>query len=101
MLIVAGTIRMDAAKREEAEAAARVVMAATRAEPGCISYAFSADLEDPGVIHIFEEWKSQADLDAHFQTPHMATFQGQMGGFGIQEMKVSKYEVASSGPLGG
>lgn len=100
MIIVAGHVRIDPAKRQEADAAAQDVMAATRAEAGNISYTFSADLGDPGLIHIFEEWKSQADLDVHFQTPHMATFQGKFGGFGVKEMKLQRYEVASVAPMG-
>lgn len=101
MLVVAGHIRLDPDKREAAIAAAVEVMKATREEEGCISYTFSADLSDPGRFLLFEEWKSQDALTAHFATPHMATFQAAMGGFGIQEMNVQKYEVSSVGPLGG
>jgi quinol monooxygenase YgiN len=39
------------------------------AESGCISYTFSADLVEPGLIHVFEEWQSQDALDAHFKAP--------------------------------
>ena len=101
MLIVAGHVRVDPAHREAANAAANAVMAATRAEPGCISYTFSADLDDESLFHVFEEWQSQADLDAHFQTPHMASFQAALGGLGVRDMRIQKYEVASVGPLGG
>ena len=101
MLAIAGTIRIDPAKQAVAIPAAVEMMAATRAEPGCISYAFSADLEEQGLIHVFEEWESQAALDAHFKAPHMAKFQQAMAGFGIREMKVQRYEIASVGPLGG
>jgi quinol monooxygenase YgiN len=101
MLVVAGTIRLDPARRQDAIREALAVMEATRREPGCISYTFSADLADPAVFHLFEEWESQEALDAHFETPHMATFQAAMGGFGIQEMTVRKYSGASVGPLVG
>lgn len=101
MLVIAGHIRLDPAKREEANAAALDVMAATREEPGCISYTFSADLSDASQFHIFEEWESQEALDAHFKTAHMAVFQGKMGGLGVSEMAIQRYEVSSVGPLGG
>ncbi|MGH0030117.1 MAG: putative quinol monooxygenase [Myxococcota bacterium] len=100
MLVIAGTISIDPAKREEAIQAAIEMMEETRKEPGCISYTFSADLSEPGDFRIFEEWESQQALDAHFEAPHMAKFQGQMGGFGVRGMKVQRYEVASVGPLG-
>ena len=101
MLVIAGVITLDAAKREQAIAAASVMMSETRKEAGCISYAFSADLEDPGSFRIFEEWESQDALDAHFATPHMATFQCNVGGLGVTEMAVQKYQIASVGPIRG
>lgn len=99
MLVIAGYIRLDPAKRSEALAAAVVMMEATRVEEGCQAYTFSTDLEDEGVFHIFEQWESQEALDAHFQTPHMADFQKAMPGFGIQEMAVQRYEISKVGPL--
>ena len=99
MLIVAGEIEIDPANRETAVAAALEMMEATRREPGCLSYTFSADLAHPGRFRIFEEWKSQAALDEHFASPHMAAFQARVAGLGVKGMKVQKYEVASVGPL--
>jgi quinol monooxygenase YgiN len=99
MLIVAGEIEIDPSKREEAVAAARDMMEATRREPGCISYAFSADLSDPGRFRIFEEWESQAALDAHFAAPHMAAFSTRVAGLGVHAMRIQKYEISKVGPL--
>ena len=99
MLVIAGTIRIDPAKRDAAAAAALEIMRATHEEPGNLAYAFSSDLGDAGLIHIFEKWESQAALDFHFKTPHMAAFQKKMGGFGVKEMKLEKYEIASVGPV--
>lgn len=99
MLIVAGEIEIDPDRREEAIDAAREMMEATRREAGCLAYTFSADLADPGRFRIFEEWESQAALDAHFATPHMAAFQGRVAGLGVRGMRIRKYEVASVGPL--
>lgn len=99
MLVVAGHVTIDPAKREEAIEAARAVMAETRKEPGCRSYVLAADLEDPGRFVIFEEWESAEALRAHFGTPHMAAFQEAMGGFGVRDMQVQRYDVASAGPL--
>ena len=100
MLVIAGIVRIDPDRLGEAVPAAVEMMEETRKEAGCISYTFSNSLSEPGVIHIFEEWDSQEALDAHFKAPHMAVFQGKMGGFGVKEMKVQKYEVSSVGPLG-
>jgi quinol monooxygenase YgiN len=99
MLVIAGYVRMDPAKRDASVAAATTMMAETRKEAGCISYTFSSDLEDEGVFRIFEEWESPAALDAHFQSPHMAEFQKQIPNLGVKEMKVQRYEIAKVGPL--
>jgi quinol monooxygenase YgiN len=99
-LVIAGAVRIDPANVEAASAAAVEMMRETRKEPGCISYAFTTDLEEPGTFRIFEEWVSQEALDAHFATPHMAAFQGRVGGLGVREMTVQKYQIESVGPLG-
>jgi len=99
MLVIAGHIRLDPAKREAVIAAARDVMRDTRREAGCISYTLSSDVEDLGLFHIFEEWESAEALGAHFKAPHMARFQAAAAGFGIKEMKLQRYEVASVAPM--
>ena len=99
MLVIAGVVRIDPERRDEAVAAAVTMMRETRKEPGCRSYTFSADLEDPGCFHIFEEWETQEALDAHFSSPHMATFQGTVGKLGVREMTVRRYAIESVGPL--
>jgi quinol monooxygenase YgiN len=99
VLVIAGVIRIDPSRREEAIREAVEVARAARREPGCISYAFSADLEEPNLFRVFEEWESQEALDRHFETPHMLTFQGRVAGLGVKEMTVEKYRVESVGPV--
>jgi quinol monooxygenase YgiN len=99
MIVIAGHFVLDRSKREQAVAAAREMMSETRKEKGCISYTFSADLEEPGRFRIFEEWESEEALMAHFQAPHMARLQQALGGLGVREMKVQRYEVAKVGPV--
>jgi len=99
-LVIAGSVRIDPSKVDDATAAALQMMRETHEEPGCISYTFTADLEEPGAFRIFEEWESQEALDLHFKAPHMAAFQRQMGGLGVREMSVQKYRIESVGPIG-
>ena len=100
MLVIAGRIRIDPLHREPAIAAATVMMRETRQEKGCISYTISADVEDPGLFHIFEEWESQENLSAHFQSPHMAQFSQQIAGFSVKERHLQRYQIAAVSPLG-
>ena len=99
MIVIAGHVALDPERREQAEAAAREMMSETRKEQGCVSYTFSADLEQPGRFRIFEEWESDEALRAHFTSPHMARFQKAVGGLGVREMKVQRYEVSKVGPI--
>jgi quinol monooxygenase YgiN len=99
MLVIAGTIRIDPAKRDEASAAAIEIMKETHKEEGNLAYSFSADLSDPGLIYIFEKWQDQEALDFHFKTPHMAAFQKAAGGLGVKEMNLEKFEIASVGSV--
>ena len=99
MLIVAGVIKIDSAKRSFAEEAFAKVRAATLKEPGCREYQSYADPGDPAVVFMFEKWESADALAKHFQTPHMAEFSKAMGGFGVTGMDLKKYEIASEGPV--
>lgn len=97
MLIVAGAITLDPAKRDEADAAFEKMRTATLEEPGCIEYQAYSGRNDPGTVFMFEKWQDQAALDAHFASPHMAEFGAALGGLGVTGMDVKKYEVSSEG----
>jgi quinol monooxygenase YgiN len=99
MLIVAGVIQIDANRRAAAEEAFAAMRAATLKEEGCIEYQAYVDRTDPGTLFMFEKWKDQAALDAHFTSPHMAQFGAALGGLGIRGMDVKKYVVSSEGPV--
>lgn len=99
MLIIAGEFEIDPGHRAQAIAAATRMMVETRREPGCRTYVFTADLVDPACFRVFEEWESQAALDAHFASHHMAVFQQAMAGLGVRRADIRKYEIASVGPL--
>ena len=101
MIVIAGTITIDPAKRDVAIAAMRDLMTETRKEKGCVTYVMSGDFEDAGCIRLFEEWESQEALNAHVKAPHMAKFQAQIPNLGFRGMKVERYEATSKGPLGG
>ena len=44
----------------------------THKEAGCINYDLHASPEDPAEFLFHENWTSQAHLDAHLKTPHLA-----------------------------
>ena len=46
----------------------------TRAEVGCIDYDLHQSQSDPALFVFYENWASQAALDAHFETPLLQAF---------------------------
>ena len=93
MLIVAGTIQIDPAKRSEIEVAFDRMRDATLQEPGCLEYQAYLDRKDAGTILIFERWTSEEALQGHFASPHMAEFGAALAKAGIRGSDVKKYEV--------
>lgn len=47
------------------------LLAPTRAESGCITFDLLQDTTDPAIFVLYENWKDQASLDAHFQQPYV------------------------------
>jgi quinol monooxygenase YgiN len=47
------------------------MLAPTRAEAGCINYELHQSQSDPALFALYENWVSQAALDAHFETPYL------------------------------
>jgi quinol monooxygenase YgiN len=66
------TFRPD--DREEIARILRELAAASRQEPGCISYIPHRVESDPDIILIYEQYRDQAALDAHRASPHFAQY---------------------------
>ncbi len=95
MLIVAGTVRLKTGTLEDVRPHMDKMLAASRAEPGCITYSYALDVQDAELVRVFEEWHSKEDLDLHFQTPHMAEWREALGEIGIVERKIKAYTIDS------
>jgi quinol monooxygenase YgiN len=99
MIIVAGTVRIEPNKLQEARGIMERMIAASRAEDGCIEYSYSVDVLDPRVVHVFEAWRDQETLQKHFKMPHLAEWRAAWPSFGISDRKLHMYEVSGSTPL--
>ena len=75
------------------------MLTGTRAEDGCLAYSYAVDVQDPGLIRVFEAWRDQAALDAHFAAPHMAVWRSQWPAHGVSDRRLSAYDVAAERPL--
>ena len=72
-LQVVAVITAKPGSEEIVGGALRDLVGPTREEEGCLSYELNRSAADPAVFVTVEQWREQADLDAHLQTPHLAT----------------------------
>jgi quinol monooxygenase YgiN len=92
-IVISGYIKVSAEKREQILLDARQYIEATRLEPGCVAYWWSADLSEPEMIYVFEQWVDEASLLNHFQcSPYQDTLK-MFNEAGILESEVDKYRV--------
>jgi quinol monooxygenase YgiN len=69
MLIIAGTLRVDASDRAAYLDLVARATAMARETPGCLDFAQSPDPLEPDRINIFERWESDAALQAFRDLP--------------------------------
>ncbi|SCL28554.1 Quinol monooxygenase YgiN [Micromonospora nigra] len=62
MFIVAGTLYVDPAERDDYLASCEEVVRQARSAPGCVDFAISGDLVEPGRINVYERWESDEQL---------------------------------------
>jgi quinol monooxygenase YgiN len=60
MVIVAGHITVDPEERQSYLAGRMSVVEQARRADGCLDFAITADLLDPGRVNLFERWETQA-----------------------------------------
>lgn len=46
----------------------------SRKEAGCINYDVHRSNDEPALWMMYENWRSKADLDAHFEQPYLVEF---------------------------
>ena len=62
MIIVAGALAVDPEGRDAYLEGCMSVVEAARREEGCLDFARSPDLLEPGRINVYERWDSDEDL---------------------------------------
>ncbi len=92
-IVISAQIDLPADKREEALKTAQPFIDGALSQDGCIHYDWSADLNNPKRVNVFEEWKSEAALAHHFANKHYAGMLGHLGGFGLEGAISRKYRV--------
>ena len=93
MIIVNGRLESTSEDVAALKDALGAMEKASRAEDGCILYAFAEDVLQPGVIRISEKWESWDALKAHGATDHMATWRAALADIEILGRDVVAFEM--------
>jgi quinol monooxygenase YgiN len=89
MVIVAGHITVEPEQRESYLADCVSVVEQARGTAGCLDFAITADLIDPGRINVFERWESQAAVES-FRSSGPSDEQGAA----MLSASVAEYDIA-------
>lgn len=73
MLILAVRLTVKTGSEAEAARLMRILEIESRKEQGCLLYIAQQHLEHSNRFLIYEQYKDQAALDAHRETPHFKT----------------------------
>ena len=94
MVIVAGHITVEPQERESYVAGCVTVVEQARGVAGCLDFAITADLVDPGRVNIFERWESQAAVKAfRRRAPRNKS------GVALLSVSVAEYDIAGQRSL--
>lgn len=96
MIVIIGHLKLAPEKFAAARPHMRAMVEATVKEAGCLLYAFSEDVAEPGVMRIAERWENWETLKAHGATPHMAAWRAVVKDIGVLDREVIAYEAGES-----
>lgn len=98
-LVINGTMEIAPEDREKFSALVQQNVAQTVGKPGCIHYAFAADVRNPNIFHNIEAWANRAALDAHLQSEMMRAAFAEVGRLRVLLRDVTVFTVNSSSKL--
>ncbi|MEO9325553.1 antibiotic biosynthesis monooxygenase [Nocardioides sp. C4-1] len=90
MIIVAGHVQVAPEGREAYLRDCIAVVNAGRAADGCLDFAISPDLVDPGRINIHERWTARPELEAFRGSGPPPTQQDAMLAIAVEEFEVAE-----------
>ena len=74
MIVLAVTWVANPGKEAEVAKIFRELEAASRQEPGCLMYIVHRHRTDPARFFIYEQYRDNAALEAHRQSPHFQRY---------------------------
>lgn len=74
LLTVIAHMRAKPGRERELQELLESLVEPTSKEDGFINYDLHQAVDDPTSFYLYENWMSEAALEAHFQTPHLQHF---------------------------
>jgi quinol monooxygenase YgiN len=96
LIVVAAQIKIKPQKEQEFIDFCQTLISPSRAEAGAVSYSFYKDESQAHSFIFYEEWKNQAALDEHFQTPYFKEFVKRAPDLLAEPAVIKIYRIASS-----
>jgi quinol monooxygenase YgiN len=78
-VVVVVAMKAKDGKLDEALEVFRPCLEATHKEEGNLTYALHRNAQDPNAFVLIERWRSQADIDEHMKSPHIADLFANVG----------------------
>jgi quinol monooxygenase YgiN len=94
-ILVIGTVRIPADRIKAFHPYMKAMVDFSRAEDGCLLYAYAEDVLEPGLLRVTELWRDEAALAAHLTAPHLAEWRSSWSKFGVSERRLFAYEVGA------
>jgi quinol monooxygenase YgiN len=92
-LTVIAHIRAKPGQESRVRQVLQGLVSATRAEAGCINYDLHQSQTDPALFVFYENWTSEAHLDAHSKSPHIQSFRKVAGEILAGPVEITKRQV--------
>lgn len=80
-------------KEDELRVLLRGLVEPTRREPGCVTYELLQNTANSTDFTFVEEWRSEADLDAHLQSAHLQHARVRLPDLAATDPDIRRYTV--------
>ena len=92
-IILVAMVKAKSGQEEAVKEALESLVEPTRKEAGCLCYNLHQGKTNKAQFMFYEQWASQAALDAHGKTPHMKSLHAKLEGKTVAGGGVTFYEL--------
>ena len=93
MVTVIAHIRAKPGRESRVRQVLEKLLVPTGAEAGCINYDLHQSLTDPTLFVFYENWKSEADLEAHARSVHIQSFRKLADEILAESVEITKWKA--------